>query len=53
MNAKKLRALSNGKFPYFSAIGVNAAELIAEKDPFSAIALTRSLVTTLFTSSYW
>ena len=34
-------------------IGVNAAEFIAEKDPFSAIALGQSLVTTLRSSSLW
>lgn len=32
---------------FFSVIGVSAAEYILEKDPFAAIALARSLVTTL------
>jgi len=36
-----------------SAIGVAAAEFIAEKDPFSAIALGRGLVTTLYSSDLW
>jgi hypothetical protein len=37
----------------YSAIGVAAAEFIAEKDPFSAIALGRGLVTTLYSSDLW
>jgi len=31
----------------------DAASMITQKDPFGAVCLTRSVVTTIYSSTYW